>query len=871
MAKKYSKYNSNYILSKPHKRTDKGLISLRDWTTIGGIERLDKGKVPLYGNSNFLFTNRNVSANPTRHIVSKFVGTFTYDDVKDAKPSNNLTELNLYTNDIRDFAYYGSAVELVHSTIQNILRTFPARISLMDERIINVCNFYKNNDGDTYTINDIVNMDLSGEDVFKLKALVDNLQVIKLLDNPFEIDIHHEDIKLGEYSIPYRYLTYYYKNFNVSVDGVNYTPITAYEVKLFYNMLDVEYDRARFNCVFNYCKVAEIIIKSGTDTYQIDGYLFDGKIKWGFEGLQLFISPNENIIENYFNNLKGLEKVLLRRDTKPLYYSRFKTPVINNDVMMVVERGYQFPQKDGFIEINSPSFTTYVNQLFDIANVWDSIYTDNLYQRMTHEAIKNYDWTFTKDYENGDEEEFINGGLRIEKLLRIYGRLFDDIKHHIDGIKYTNINTYDGYNNMPTAQITDNLEESGWNIVTTIPVLDVKDDITQEIISKEFNNQTITNDFIQKYNDKIKWFGNSNSNFIDFTQVNLNFMKKLLLNSNYIFRSKGTKKSIEMMFGLFGFGDEDFSVNEVFYKVKPKLFDEELNDTFENLMYSFEDFVTEMSIDDALPMTVKQFLNNGQKHEFLIPFLNSKSNVDTNLYFQSNGGWGKFSTDKNVYDYTETVSYLRIKYDINELFDVAPIKAKNGDIYYVSNVSEYSKLFSTTEQIKSRYFILKNSNLIYCAQGWKNYNPEEDREYKTQIEYMDKIVVTNLGNNPHVGFGRYDCGNYYIENMTQPFKYPSEKYTTSYGDDEFYKNESSRNSDIEKFKFEIDESYTDVEDKVFNIKKEEQKDVYYLNSKIVRIENKINNVYYKEYFKEVILPYIMQVVPATTILILKDF
>ena len=59
--------------------------------------------------------------------------------------------------------------------------------------------------------------------------------------------------------------------------------------------------------------------------------------------------------------------------------------------------------------------------------------------------------------------------------------------------------------------------------------------------------------------------------------------------------------------------------------------------------------------------------------------------------------------------------------------------------------------------------------------------------------------------------------------------------------------------------------------KLFKTHKAE--DGYYINSKILVLKNNIgaDNKLYKDYFRQTILPYIMQVIPSTTILILEKF
>ena len=53
--------------------------------------------------------------------------------------------------------------------------------------------------------------------------------------------------------------------------------------------------------------------------------------------------------------------------------------------------------------------------------------------------------------------------------------------------------------------------------------------------------------------------------------------------------------------------------------------------------------------------------------------------------------------------------------------------------------------------------------------------------------------------------------------------------------------------------------------------RETKKNIYYLNSKVVYFKNNIDNAQYKKYFKNVIMKYLMQVIPSTTILILQGF
>ena len=88
---------------------------------------------------------------------------------------------------------------------------------------------------------------------------------------------------------------------------------------------------------------------------------------------------------------------------------------------------------------------------------------------MTHEAIRNFDWTFTREYYEGDEEEYIFGGEKIQKTLRLFAREFDEIKSYIDNISNYNRITYDERSNLPDYFLTDALTDSGWDVRLVMP------------------------------------------------------------------------------------------------------------------------------------------------------------------------------------------------------------------------------------------------------------------------------------------------------------------------------------------------------------------------------------------------------------------
>ena len=116
-------------------------------------------------------------------------------------------------------------------------------------------------------------------------------------------------------------------------------------------------------------------------------------------------------------------------------------------------------------------FTEYLDSLVEVGEYYDSLFTDNIWRSMTHEAIRNFDWTYTRHYNPGDEEPFVEGGTKIQKVIRLYGREFDEIKTYIDAIDDLNTITYDNINNIPDYFFTDKLEEEGWDVRLVYPLI----------------------------------------------------------------------------------------------------------------------------------------------------------------------------------------------------------------------------------------------------------------------------------------------------------------------------------------------------------------------------------------------------------------
>lgn len=939
----YTKHNSNYIKTNIHQKLKDGsTIFERDWVTIGSQLHFGPGKIPYYTNGNFIFTT-----SPIPHYQKKYkngvaVGLWTYDDVKDATNVVNKINNDEYTEDIRTYVYYGSCVELVRSSIEHIISNFPGNITVSDTEInINKENYY-------------------------------------VLNNPFGIILNEKQAQLTQYDNELHYLSYSWDKYEIKANNNNkFDGITSYEIET----------EPTSNCVKELDMVYKITINKNI---VIEAYIYDGEIVPLVKDKGIVIQPKKDFIENYFNNLQGFEKQLLTRKTTPLYSNMFVTPIEYNLGYLYYKRTYTWPSNGYCIDITSTTYIDFLNKLSSMAEIYDELWTDNLWRRMTHEAIKNYDWTYTREFEDGEEQDNIDGGERMHKVLNIIGRVFDDVKRNIDLIKKNNRTTYNGDRNIPNALLSDKLELMGWDAYSTISTYTITETVTdengnQQTIEREIpaSEVKIEDEFLKNYNKKaykkasekpedmldkvfkvlpdyiskeeydgkykdsknaynkynnISWYETKNNNELTFTDVDVNFMRKILLSSKYILKTKGTRAAIDMIMAMFGYGlnGEDYSIIETYRKVKPKMYDysdsaEEdvfgdkivrLNAYKENERIYPDDevsgipvgsFKVQTNIDDICEFTT-----------YLIPYYDQRKMYDGDFTFQSKGGWFYQGDEEivNPFKWTETLSYLHVVSTIKDLLNVNPNSVTNGNIYYVANVNDYID-YTEEDTLKSNFFVLNNDFAPDIFSSWENIDLNDTNDENAErAKYLDSIILNTLGNNPHVGFGGYDKGETYFDYMKRPFKYAIDRNFFSYEDMEEAnkilfeideKDTETNNSsdkikifadqnDIEKIE-DIDEELTKItyiniyennvglkeeeykalkdEEKQFKYRKcveynkdavrEAKKNIYYLNSKVVYFKNNIDNNHYKKYFKNVIMKYLMQVIPSTTILILQGF
>lgn len=783
---------SNYTLKEKHKGLKSGSeIFERDYMITTNLGGYDSGAIP-YGESNFKFVynqNKNTtkSFNNGNWIPNFCNGTniWTLDCTSQTQQKEE-SEIVIKPNHntLLDFAYFGSCVELVKTSLDNINKYYPGELYVTDKNFI-----YEDADGNVRNL---------GDDAFANPVVV---------SNPFNIDLITKNAQIT----PEQYLTD--NVLRCLSDSISKYELMFNDTTHCLNSITVKTKNKK--CYENGELISNIvIIFDDGNTMEINEYYYE-QTKILITSDRYYgwhIRPTESEIEDVFNNKFSMfDNFLLNRDSNPIYTIEIDTPRETDTGIINTRTFFTMPTVYGWnIDIDSADYSTYVTQLLNVATFYDEHYTNNLWENIVHESIKNMDVNWSNPLKDEDVNDYRLGIQNIHGLMLAYGRQFDDIKLTIDNIKSTNTVTYNENNNIPDYFLSDSLELSGWEVTSAAKYID-KDTSVEKLFPG--TNKSYTAD-----------------------DVNTTFMRNLKINSKSIFTRKGTRQSIEMLLSLFGLSSYEFGRNYYnclpeTYKIKrsgqiipwENLTDEEQANFYD---YKFDEYVvvaknTADDIIDADDYLCVEQINQQIKGDsvytivdglyndsveivnsleglpvrmvyiaipenneivykkYIIPWFSKNVTYDGKTYFQMYGGWDRIIND-NPY-YMETLKYLNILETIGDLKTKLQSDVSEGEIYYVNNISDYKDYYpSYPDSIQpSHYFYLNDVTKTYQYQdygettgGWEII-PQSDVDgimaHGIQVHQLESIIDDYRGNNPHVGYGKYDEGDKYLERLAHIF------------------------------------------------------------------------------------------------------
>ena len=250
------------------------------------------------------------------------------------------------------------------------------------------------------------------------------------------------------------------------------------------------------------------------------------------------IRPNDFIADKVLQeDFDEVEKFLLNRLVRPEFTASFQVPQQNEYGQFYTE--YQqvtWPKRGSWnLDISSFLFDRYLEQIQEIAVNLDSFKTNLISRFLVTDSLKEFDTL----------------GQKVEKIFQIYGRSFDQVKQFIDGLAYMNSVNYNPSNDIPSELLVNLSRTLGWSS----------------------NFSPITNeDFLSSV------FGNTSTptypgyaRALTPTELNYTYYRNLILNASYLFKSKGTRRSIEFLLRLIGAPDSLIEYNEHIYLADQKI------------------------------------------------------------------------------------------------------------------------------------------------------------------------------------------------------------------------------------------------------------------------------------------------------------
>lgn len=452
-------------------------------------------------------TNRNFSVGVFSEPIS--LETLGFQDTIQAKSIFD-KNFKLYPNfdetDITNFVGYGSLSKRFESAITNIINYFPASIDVSKYRP----NFTTGATatGITYNVNE-------NETKFIIP--------LETVRNPFSVNYtttSTQTIESLEFSVSkYRDMSKTFLSY-VLVLNSNYYPLTFMD--------------------------PSTSISAGTLTVYVQGNPFSGLSTYSDFFL---IRPNDTIVNEVFNlELGEVEEILLNRMVKPIYTYVATVPSISDSGLIYnATQTVTFPLDGPWnLDIRTNAFISYIESLQSLGLDFDNYRTNIISRFYTTNAFK--------DFDTSDQ--------KVDKVLKIYGRSFDETKKYADAIQHVTSVNYNIGNDIHSGLLTNLAETLGWR-TNISPIAD------SAFLESVYGT---TENAFPAYS--------TSQTMLD---LNYQYYRNLILNSAYLFKSKGTRKAIEFLLNFIGTPQALLEFNENVYLVDSKVNMDRFNQLYNSI------------------------------------------------------------------------------------------------------------------------------------------------------------------------------------------------------------------------------------------------------------------------------------------------
>jgi hypothetical protein len=464
-----------------------------------------------------------------------------------------------------NFEFTTGVVEKVNRTFG--IGAFAAPVSLSDLGIKNVAQSNRTSTQfrvyPNYDISQVQNFSLYGSLAKRFSVSV--TKIINYFPASIDVLFNNLDFSTGNTAVNISYdLINDETYFEVDVDRIHNPFGIDYTISAATNLARVDNEVSPYRNLYNTYLDYAILVNGGE--YKVNSFLPSDSLSTGYiafyvsgtpfgtntttSSSNFLIRPNDYIVDKVFaENFDEIEQYLLNRLVQPIYTATFQVPEQNNYGQFYSSQQQVTWPVDGQwnLDIRSTIFDVYLTQLQQIAGDFDEFKTNLLSRFLTSGSLK----------------EFDTMGRKVEKVFQIYGRSFDQLKQYIDGLSFANSVNYNPENDIPSELLSDLAHTLGWG-ANFSPIVD------DNYLGSIFGNQV-----------KPTYPGYARAQTA--TELNYAFYRNLILNSAYIFKSKGTRRSIEFLLNLIGAPESIVEFNEHVYVADRKVDIDSFNKKYSNI------------------------------------------------------------------------------------------------------------------------------------------------------------------------------------------------------------------------------------------------------------------------------------------------
>jgi len=359
----------------------------------------------------------------------------------------------------------------------------------------------------------------------------------------------------------------------------------------------------------------------------------------GTANTNFYIKPIKKVWDDFYSTTSDLTAYLLNPKSNPLYTAVLDVPHrLEDGTFQIIPQTMRFPMYDDYnLDIFNDPFDKYTTDLQFIADEFDRFKTDLISRFLTAESLQEFDTPERKTY----------------VTWQTYGAMFDNVKKYADGISYMTKVSYDKLDNVPDVLLKNFAHMLGWK--------------TYEIEQDDTLIESLFDVSADRQGDDTP------------AEIDIELWRRIIINSFYLFKSKGTRKSIEFALELVGIPLEIMDINEYVYVADHQL-------PYDDLYNIFNQSITDYPIDtDGYPTTP--------------PY----------TYFQANGG-SMLNNAQNIGAYDNGKTYLDTfrKFGAIKAFDLNRTIDNKKSWVVVTGETQQSYDFL----LRDTNYIIKDSRLV---------------------------------------------------------------------------------------------------------------------------------------------------------------